>query len=94
MSGDKDNPYGEPSNPYGDPPNPYGDSPNPTRKRAPEVREAREGVIRCPTPGCEDNELFEISITVYSDRDVAENLMKIPAEQFKCSNCGSRAVLK
>jgi len=55
--------------------------------------------LKCSNPDCESNKgddscqeaFFNISVTVYSCRTVAEPMHKIPAEQFECGMCGAKA---
>jgi hypothetical protein len=54
--------------------------------------------LRCTNSECEshrnDQHLFETSVTVDDDAEVAENLKRADAESFSCSFCGAEAELK
>jgi len=50
--------------------------------------------IQCPDAECrKENEqsLFNVNLTVDGERDVAEEMRKIPAEFFTCCFCQSNA---
>ncbi len=50
-------------------------------------------VLRCSNSDCEGRSegLFNVTVTVGQDRDVAENMQKIPARAFECAYCFARA---
>ena len=51
--------------------------------------------IRCKDPECEAHEdgqhMFTANAVFDGDRDLAENMSKVPASYFKCCFCGSEA---
>ena len=54
--------------------------------------------LRCTNKECESHRkgqhLFETSVTVDDDAEVAENLKRADPETFSCSFCGAEAELK
>ena len=50
--------------------------------------------IRCSSETCRkenDQEIFNITVTVNADRSLAETVERIPAESFTCAFCNTLA---
>ena len=51
--------------------------------------------LRCKDPECDSHEdgqhTFTANAVFYGDRDLAENMRKVEARDFKCCACGGEA---
>lgn len=55
--------------------------------------------LRCSNPECESRKneescqepFFNVNVTVYGNRSLAENLHKLDVGQFECGMCGAKA---
>ena len=49
----------------------------------------------CPTEGCDSNNsclaYFNVTVTVGAERDLTEDIRRIPPEHFECGHCGAKA---